>query len=111
LHKIIDGAADKSYGIHVARLAGVPRDVLERAKQVLSQLEQQHLDDRGQPKMARRKSVRAGDMQLTLFAAAEHPLIDEIRQLNVDEITPLEALRLVNRWQATLVNGQPPEKP
>src|SRR5690606_37573226 len=44
LHKIVPGAADKSYGIHVARLAGVPREVNERAKQILAQLEQEHLN-------------------------------------------------------------------
>jgi DNA mismatch repair protein MutS len=69
LHKIVDGAADKSYGIHVARLAGVPREVNSRAKQILSQLEQQHLDAEGRPKLGRRgKSRRVGDLQMTLFA-------------------------------------------
>ena len=52
LHKIIDGPADKSYGIHVARLAGVPREVLERAKQVLAQIETEHLDEGGGSKLA-----------------------------------------------------------
>src|SRR5205085_714875 len=70
LHKIVDGAADKSYGIHVARLAGVPREVNQRAQQILAQLEQEHVDDQGRPKMSRRaKSRRVGDLQLTLFAA------------------------------------------
>jgi len=44
LHQIVPGAADKSYGIHVARLAGVPREVNERAKEILAQLEDEHLD-------------------------------------------------------------------
>ena len=52
LHKIVPGAADKSYGIHVARLAGVPRTVNERAKQILAQLEAEHLDREGKPKLA-----------------------------------------------------------
>ena len=103
LHKIIDGPADKSYGIHVARLAGVPREVLERAKQILAQLEQEHLDDNGRPKLARRRrTVRVGDMQLTLFAAAEHPLLDEIRQVDVNQLRPLDALSLLGAWQAKL---------
>jgi len=47
LHQIVPGAADKSYGIHVARLAGVPREVNERAKEILAQLEDEHLDSAG----------------------------------------------------------------
>ena len=55
LHKIIDGAADKSYGIHVARLAGVPREVIERSKEILAQLEEEHLDAEGRAKIAKRQ--------------------------------------------------------
>ncbi|MCR4412954.1 MAG: DNA mismatch repair protein MutS, partial [Thermoguttaceae bacterium] len=55
LHKIVEGAADKSYGIHVARLAGVPREVVERAKDILAQLEEEHLDAQGRAKIARRR--------------------------------------------------------
>ena len=68
LHKLVDGPADKSYGIHVARLAGVPREVNERAKDVLVQLENEHINSVGAPKIAsraKRKSV--GELQLTLF--------------------------------------------
>lgn len=106
LHQIIDGAADKSYGIHVARLAGVPREVLERAKQVLSRLEQDHLDETGRPKLARRRNVRVGgDLQLTLFGSPEHPLIDKIRQVELDHLTPLAALSLLKEWQDELLKG------
>src|SRR5262249_49125260 len=66
LHKIVEGAADKSYGIQVARLAGVPRSVVERAKEILAQLENQHLDQNATPKLARgRRRQRVGDLQLT----------------------------------------------
>ncbi len=107
LHKIVDGPADKSYGIHVARLAGVPREVLERAKQILAQLETEHLDEGGRAKLTRRRrSTRVGDMQLTLFAAAEHPLLDEIRQLDVDQLRPLDALALLGEWQAKLARKE-----
>ena len=57
LHKIVPGAADKSYGIHVARLAGVPKGVNERAKQILAQLEAEHLDADGRPKMATQRQA------------------------------------------------------
>jgi DNA mismatch repair protein MutS len=103
LHKIVDGAADKSYGIHVARLAGVPRDINERAKQILNQLEAEHLDDEGRPKIARRgKKRRRGDIQLTLFAPFEHPLLDEVRRADINAITPLDALALIQQWQKQL---------
>ncbi len=106
LHKIVGGAADKSYGIHVARLAGVPPEVNERAKQILAQLEAEHLDENGRPKVARQqKRRRGGDIQLTLFGLAEHPLLDKIRELDVNNTTPIEAMRLIQEWQEELKNG------
>jgi DNA mismatch repair protein MutS len=103
LHKIIDGAADKSYGIHVARLAGVPRDVIERSKEILAQLEEEHLDAEGRAKIARRPiELRKPRLQLTLFGPAEHPLLDELRQLKLDNLTPLQSLGLLQQWQETL---------
>jgi DNA mismatch repair protein MutS len=111
LHKIIPGAADKSYGIHVARLAGVPRGVNERAKQILAQLEGEHLGDDNRAKIARREDRRRrGDLQLTLFGPAEHPLLDEIRAVDANHLTPLEALRLVSQWQESL-REKPERKP
>lgn len=111
LHKIVDGAADKSYGIHVARLAGVPRSVNERAKQILNHLEAEHLDDDGRPKIARRgKARRRGDLQLTLFAPFEHPLLDAIREVKLDSLTPLQALNTLQQWQEQLKKEQPVKK-
>jgi DNA mismatch repair protein MutS len=103
LHKIIEGAADKSYGIHVARLAGVPRQIVERSKDILAQLEQEHIDEQGRPRIARHDNVskRAG-VQLTLFAPTEHPLFDELRKLNLNDITPMQALQLIEQWRQTL---------
>ena len=100
LHKIVPGAADKSYGIHVARLAGVPRSVNERAKQILAQLEAEHLGSDGKSKIAvQGKSKRKGDLQLTLFAPEEHPLIGKLRELDVNSLTPYAALQLLGEWQ------------
>jgi DNA mismatch repair protein MutS len=101
LHKILPGAADKSYGIHVARLAGVPQGVVERAKQILAQLENEHLDPQGKSKLTQRgKKKRTGDLQLTLFAPADHPMVDELRQLDVNQLTPLAALQWLEGWRA-----------
>jgi len=105
LHKIVPGSADKSYGIHVARLAGVPREVNERAKQILSQLESEHLDENNRPKLAAQAKTKQrprGDLQLTLFAPYDHPLLDMIRGTNIDELTPLEALQTIKKWKDEL---------
>ena len=106
LHKIVDGAADKSYGIHVARLAGVPPEVNERAKQILNQLESEHLDDQGRPKFGGQTKRRGGDLQLTLFAAYDHPLLDVIRETDLNSLTPLDALQRIRDWQEQLTHEQ-----
>ncbi|MFH1923404.1 MAG: DNA mismatch repair protein MutS [Planctomycetota bacterium] len=103
LYKIVEGAADKSYGIHVARLAGVPRAVVERSKDILAQLEDEHLDAEGRAKIARPiERRRSGDVQLTLFGPADHPLLDDVRGVDLNETTPLGALELIQQWQQSL---------
>jgi DNA mismatch repair protein MutS len=90
LRKIVPGGADKSYGIHVAQLAGIPRQVVRRAEEVLEELERKG-DARGRRK-AMREMVMPQALQLTLFAAEPNPLIEELKAIAVDELTPLEAL-------------------
>lgn len=91
LHKIVTGAADRSYGIHVARLAGVPREVIDRAGVILETLESDHRDEQGRPTIPprRQKTPR----QLTLFEPPPHPVLDELKALNLDDMTPLAALQ------------------
>ncbi|HVB75924.1 MAG TPA: DNA mismatch repair protein MutS [Ktedonobacteraceae bacterium] len=90
LHKIIPGGADKSYGVHVAQLAGIPRPVIHRAEEILAELEQ-----KGDAK-TRRKAMREMEspsvLQMTLFSAEQHPLLAELKQLAIDELTPIEAI-------------------
>ena len=107
LHKIVEGAADKSYGIHVARLAGVPKTVVERAKDILVQLEAEHHDVDGKAKIATIEPPKAESghphyFQLSLFGAGDHPLLDEIREADVDNMTPMEALQAVHAWRKQL---------
>lgn len=102
LHRIVPGAADKSYGIHVAQLAGVPRVVLDRAKIILQTLENDHVDEAGKTKVPSRRTQKKREFQLALFADEEHPLIDEIRQLNVNEMTPIAALQELHRLREQL---------
>jgi len=105
LHKIVPGAADKSYGIHVARLAGVPRAVVERSKEILVQLEEEHLDAEGRAKIARPAEAskaaasKKTHLQLTLFTPADHPVVEELRRLDLDNLTPLQALERLQRWK------------
>ncbi|MGD9721355.1 MAG: DNA mismatch repair protein MutS [Pirellulales bacterium] len=107
LHKILPGAADKSYGIHVARLAGVPSRVVERAKQILAHLENEQLDSTGQSKLGRRaQRIKTSDLQLTLFAAEDPPVVDALRALNLDETTPVAAHEWLQGWQARLREGR-----
>jgi DNA mismatch repair protein MutS len=102
LHKIVPGAADKSYGIHVAQLAGVPGDVLNRARIILDTLEADHVDETGRTKIPSRQSRGKSDRQLSLFEPPPHPVLDEIRQMKMDELTPLAALQELHRLQQQL---------
>ena len=105
LHKIVAGAADKSYGIHVARLAGVPRDVVERARVILESLEADHIDAQGRPKVPARQTRPSARKQLTLFEAPPHPLLEEIRDLDLDQMTPLAALEKLHALRDGLRPG------
>jgi DNA mismatch repair protein MutS len=90
LRRIVPGPASQSYGIQVARLAGVPQPVIERAKQILHNLEQGEFNDAGQPRLAQGNGAPSG--QLALFAAREQTLREELSRINIDQLTPLDAL-------------------
>jgi len=91
LHKIVRGAADRSYGIHVARLAGVPRHVIDRADTILHQLENDHQDVTGKTTIPQRKRT-SKHKQLVLFNSEEHPVVDELRRIEFDGLSPDQAL-------------------
>jgi len=93
-HKIVPGSADRSYGIHVAQLAGIPRAVINRATEILSELED-HYDWREKRRRVREVAVQ----QLPLFSTEPHPVVEEIRQLKVDEMSPLEAISKLYQLQ------------
>jgi len=90
LRKIVPGGADKSYGIHVAQLAGLPRSVVRRAEEVLADLEN-HTGKRAAPGAGARRGRGEQAAQLLLFGA-KHPIIDDILALDVSSMTPLEAI-------------------
>lgn len=103
LHKIVDGPANKSYGIHVARLAGVPGDVVARARVILDTLETDHLDEEGRSNVPVRSNRPGADRQLSLFEPAPHPVLAEIRDLDLETMTPLAALEALNRIRQSLL--------
>ena len=105
LHKIIEGAADKSYGIHVARLAGVPGDVIDRARVILETLESDHLDEEGRPRVPTRPTGPTSSRQLSLFETPPHPLLEEIRGMDIESMTPLAALEELDRIRKSLLDA------
>ena len=92
LHRIVPGGADKSYGVHVARLAGLPQGVVNRAWEVLSDLES------GNEQGSRRTSRTTASQQLALFSV-ESELTDEVRALDVSNMTPMDALNKLYELQ------------
>ncbi|MBI4878124.1 MAG: DNA mismatch repair protein MutS [Planctomycetes bacterium] len=93
LHRIVEGGSDRSYGIHVARLAGVPRAVLERAQAVLADLE------KGNPDLAPRSAHAPRRAQGTLFEDPAQALCKEMRGLDPDAMSPLDALLKLREWR------------
>jgi DNA mismatch repair protein MutS len=98
LHKIAPGNADKSYGIHVAARAGVPEEVLVRARQVLAELERHHVEAPDRPGRIRRPRA----MQRSLFANMQDPILQALRELDLERMTAEEIVAAVRRWKRDL---------
>ncbi len=110
LRRLAPGGASRSYGIQVARLAGLPRSVIERAREILANLEGGELDEAGRPRLAHHEGAPApsaeGGAQLGLFGAGPDPeereVLEAIRALDPDATTPMEALLALRTWQGRL---------
>jgi len=112
LRKLVDGPANRSYGIEVARLAGLPPRLLKRAKELLANLEAQELDESGHPSILREAKKRRLQAQLGLFeeqATAKQTsytfseeVLEELAAFPLSTTTPLEALNCIAKWQAKL---------
>ena len=94
LHKIIPGGADRSYGIHVAQLAGLPGPVIQRAGEIMKLLEQSS--------GSAVKVNRVAAQQIALFPET-NPLVDELKQLDINALTPIEALTRLYEWKKRFV--------
>ena len=95
LHRIVEGGTDRSYGIHVARLAGVPRPVLERARQLLSELAVHHVRDN----RAARNRRRDDENQLALFSDPAQELLKALATAELEQLSPVQAFELLRGWK------------
>jgi len=96
LHKIIPGFSDRSYGIHVAKLAGLPKELISRAKQILKELESQSHTESDKLLVAELDN----NNQLDFFSTQKsHPIQSELELIDVDNIKPVEALKILNEWK------------
>jgi DNA mismatch repair protein MutS len=98
LRKVVEGGANRSYGIQVARLAGIPAKVIERAREVLSNLERGEFDSMGMPKIAKSKVASSKPrlpVQPSLFSQPD-PIRSELKKIDPERLTPLEALNVLN---------------
>ena len=108
LRKIVEGGASRSYGIQVARLAGLPEEVVQRAREVLANLEQGELDETGAPRLAhgKKEGGEHGTNQLNLFGVREGELYRELHAMDPSRVTPLEAIELLYRWKKMMKEGE-----
>lgn len=97
LHHIVKGGTDKSYGIYVAKLAGLPNEILYRARDILEKLESSHVSP-----VSHIKDKTETAYQLTFFDLLADPLCEELKLVNPDRLSPREALDLIYQWKRKL---------
>lgn len=107
LRKVVPGPTDQSYGLHVAKLAGVPRSVIARAKEILFNLERKEIDSSGEPRLSHRRLKGGPKEQLWLFSEDQkRQLLEELEEnllsQDLDRLTPLEALEWLHHWKKKL---------
>lgn len=109
LHKLVKGATNRSYGIQVAGLAGVPDHVVDRAHEILKNIEQGEFNQRGEPAIASSSRQRQGERQprqLSLFRPQDDPLRSLLKDINPNSLTPMEALQLLYQAKSILTDEQ-----
>jgi DNA mismatch repair protein MutS len=102
LRRVVEQPASRSYGIEVARLAGLPDSIITRAREILSNLEQGEFDEAGGVRLAHERRAERPAPQLSLFSGAESRVIDELRALDLDRMTPVDALAALAVLRARL---------
>ncbi len=108
LRKIVEGGCDHSYGIQVAQLAGLPRPVISRAKEVLSNLEADELTPNDIPRLARHQdnALKAKVSQLDFFAEQENKIREALEQIDVNSLTPIEAINKLFELKQLMEDGK-----
>jgi DNA mismatch repair protein MutS len=106
LHRLEEGGADRSYGIEVGRLAGLPPSVLKRARELLTLLEAEQIVPRSVQASAVSDSSREAGEQLALFATLPHPVVDKLGKMDPNTMTPLQALDVLARLVDEIKNGR-----
>ncbi len=107
LRKLVQGGTNRSYGIQVARLAGIPHPVIDRAKRILYKIEQGDYNSSGSHGLINGdRSTAKGPVQLDLFGKIENKLITELVQADISRMTPLEALNFLNELQERAKSGK-----
>ena len=108
LRKLVEGGTSRSYGIQVARLAGLPEGVLERAKEVLNNLEQGEFTEAGVPKLAisKKRKLTWEAHQRTLFQSPPDPIREALRRVDPNRLTPLDALNILSEMKNRLTDGE-----
>lgn len=102
LRKLVPGGTDRSYGIQVARMAGIPPEVIDRAREILKNLEYGRADAAKNLTGSEPPPPRRQKLQLTLFEAEQHPVIEELETLDITALTPVEALMKIDAWKRSL---------
>ena len=101
LRKLVEGGTNRSYGIQVARLAGIPESVIKRSKTILAQIEDgshpKAVTKKGEPDRSQKKS---GHVQLGLFSPVERKLVETLQMLDLSRMTPIEAINILNELQS-----------
>jgi DNA mismatch repair protein MutS len=102
LRKLVEGGTSRSYGIQVARLAGLPEEVIDRAKEVMNNLEQGEFTEGGIPKLAlsRKKKVSWDSRQMNLFQTPPDPLREALKKIDPDRLTPIDALTILSEMKS-----------
>ncbi len=95
LHKIIPGSASRSYGVHVAKLAGVPHELLENAENKLMQLEQGSIEIKSASTVPSYEPAKVEEEQISFFMPGTHPAVDRLKALDLMEVTPSQAIRIL----------------
>jgi DNA mismatch repair protein MutS len=104
LHKILPGGTDKSYGIHVAKLAGVPKSILQRSAEILEELESTFAKEAASDRLARHKTKEPD--KDSLFVQKHKSVLEKLSSIDVNNLTPIEAINMLEEIRKELNNQQ-----